>query len=75
MKLKTTPEHGSKRTRKIFLWLPRKFFKFETRGSITKCWGLTETLWLETVELDEEWHKGGREQEDYWQMNDYRRAK
>lgn len=75
MKLKTAPDYDTKRTRKVFLWLPRKFFKFEKRGNITKFWGQSETLWLETIELDEEWVEGGREQADYWKMNDYRRTK
>jgi len=75
MKLKSTPEYGTLRTRKVFLWLPRKFFIYEKRGSITKCWGQTETLWLEAVELDEEWIPISREQASYWQMNDYRRTR
>jgi hypothetical protein len=82
MKIKTTPEYGVSRTRKKFLWLPQKFYIIEKRETgnkegathITKCWGKTETLWLETIEIDEEWKEGGApEGVDYWQMTDYRR--
>jgi len=54
MKLKTTPEYGTTRTRKIFLWFPKKFFIYEKKGMITKYRGSSETLWLETVEIDEQ---------------------
>lgn len=77
MKVKSTPDYGTTRTRKVFLWLPRKFYIYEKRDNVTKCWGKSETLWLETVEIDEEWREVGypRDGIDYWQQTDYRRLK
>jgi len=75
MKLKTTPEYETIRTRKVFLWLPRKFLIYEKRGNVTKCWGMTETLWLETIEIDEEWSPSNWGEPAFWRMEDYRRLK
>jgi len=75
MKIKTTPDYGSTRTRKVFLWLPRKFFIREQRDNVTDYYGASETLWLETIEIDEEWCRVSREQYAYWQMKEYRRTK
>jgi len=83
MKLKTTPEYGTKRTRKRFLWLPEKFYIYETRplagggaSSITKCYGKSETLWLEAIEVDEEWREGKCvDESDWWRQTSHRRLK
>ena len=82
MKIKETPEYGTKRTRKRFLWFPEKFYIYETRPgasaaviSVTKCYGKSETLWLETIEADEEWVEGKCvDESDRWQRIDYRRV-
>jgi len=75
MKLRTTPEYETIRTRKVFLWWPRKFLIYEKKGIITKCWGRTETLWLETVEIDEAWTPHTWGEPAFWRMEDYRRTK
>ena len=74
MRLKTTPEYGTIRTRKVFLWFPKKFLIYEKKGAITKCWGRTETLWFETIEIDEAWTSPSwGESGGFWQMEDYSR--
>ena len=83
MKLKETPEYGTKRTRKRFLWFPEKFYIYEARpvepagvNSVTKCYGKSETLWLETIEVDEEWREATAPyNSDWWQLIDYRKMK
>ena len=78
MKIRTTLEYGTKRTRKRFLWFPERFWIYETRppesNSVTKCFGRSETLWLETIEVDEEWREGKcADESDWWKRIAYRR--
>ena len=48
MEISRTPEYGTERTIRKFLWLPKTFFKEA---------GVSQTLWLETVELTQKFKR------------------
>lgn len=80
MKIKATPKYGAKRTRRKFLFLPLTIYSYKDVKGFNGIpekhrSGASETLWLEFIEVEEEWKPSRFSYSDHWAEVDWRRLK